>query len=109
MAKDKEKSLREKMIENVAMSLMNHFEMSEIVIAKEGLVMGAGGETFVIKVIQKKKPVLQADVKGEYVLDKMVVKPAAEGAPEDTLEEEEAVEEDEVFTTEDLHETDGGF
>jgi hypothetical protein len=88
MAKQKEKTLREKVIENVAVSTMVQFDLPELTVAKEGLVLAVDGEVFVIKVIQKKTPILQGDVKGMFVLAEML------GA-EDATESEDISEADE--------------
>jgi hypothetical protein len=64
MAKVKEPTVREVMIHNVAQALMEKFDLGEIAMSKEGLVLQSDEETFVVKVIQKKNPIFQEDIKG---------------------------------------------
>lgn len=63
MAKTKEPTAREMMIYGVSQALMEKFDLTEIPLAKEGLVLNADEETFVVKIIQKKNPIYQEDIK----------------------------------------------
>jgi len=63
-AKVKEPTLREKVIYGVAQSLMAGSDLGEIPYTKEGLVLSVEDKYFVVKIIQKKSPIYQEDIKG---------------------------------------------
>lgn len=71
MAKEKEVTLRERVIGTVAEAVMVPMNLDEIPLTKEGLLMEVEGEQFVVKVIQKKKRVHQEDVKDLLVAGEM--------------------------------------
>ena len=62
-AKVKEPTLRERMVTAVGGVLMEGFGLGEIPVTKEGFLLSLDGKHFVVKVIQKKNPVPQGDVK----------------------------------------------
>lgn len=78
MAKVKEPTAREVMIYNVAQALLKHFDLAEVAVSKEGLVLQAEENTFVVKVIQKKNPIYQEDIKGMIELAEAEVEEEAE-------------------------------
>ncbi len=80
-------TLRERVIGTVAEALMNVFDMDEIVVTDEGLLVQVDDEHFVVKTIQKKAPVPQEKVRG------LIVRGEA-----DTLFNEDELDEDEDET-----------
>lgn len=89
MAKEKEVTLRERVIGTVAEAVMVPMNLGEIPLTKEGLLMEVEGEQFVVKVIQKKKRVHQEDVKDLLVAGEM---DTLFNVPEEEEETEEEVD-----------------
>jgi len=90
--KVKEPTLRERVIFSVAQSLMGSFDLGEIPFTKEGLVLGVEEEAFVVKVIQKKNPIYQEDIKGMIEFVDVVYEPEAEANEADEAEGDEVEE-----------------
>ena len=93
MAEKKGLQLRDKVINFVAKALMDANDVAEIPQTKEGMLMEFEDKQFVVKVIQKKNPVHQEDVKGMLVLDELVLP----GEEEEGFEADAEAEVEETF------------
>ncbi len=103
MSKEKEVSLRERVIGTVAESIMRTMNSDQIPQAKEGLLMEVEGEQFIVKVIQKKKQVFQEDIKGLLTLGEMNTLFADAVEEEDEEDEEEDPEAEHLAELQDAH------
>lgn len=66
-AKVKEPTLREKAVFTIFNTLLNGLNMAEAPVTKEGMVLRFEDKDFVVKVIQKKAPIYQEDVRALFV------------------------------------------
>jgi hypothetical protein len=87
--KVKEPTLRDQVVEEVYSAILNDRGATEGPITKEGLLLDCEGKHFVVKVIQKKNPVYQENIKGLFSV--------IEAEDFDEEEDEDEVEMDEVI------------
>lgn len=87
--KVKEPTLRDQMVEEVGLALLEQFGLGEMPVTKEGFLVEAEGKHFVVKVIQKKNPVPQEDVRDLFVAEDT---DAEDFEDEDEVEDEEEME-----------------
>ncbi len=90
--KVKEPTLRDQMVEEVGLALLEQFGLGEMPVTKEGFLVEAEGKHFVVKVIQKKNPVPQEDVRDLFVAEDTDAEDADAEDLEDEVEDEEEME-----------------
>ena len=88
--KQKTLTLREQAVNHVGLALSNYFGLSELTTTKEGFLFELEGKHFVVKLIQKKRNVIQADVTGMFVQE--VAEQELQGEEEGFESEEEETE-----------------